>query len=96
MNDAKIVSDISAIVRSRRVFWVDGDYLRDGELVHWECFIRLVENAVAVGFDEYLEKYEDAVDLYDIYARNSFDSLHLAVNFVLNSYPLAAENIRRR
>jgi Tfp pilus assembly protein PilO len=49
---------------------------------------------VAVGFDEYLEKYEDAVDLYDVYVRKQFTNIEEALTFILNSLPLAAERLR--
>lgn len=50
---------------------------------------------MAVGFDEYLQKYEDAIDLYDVYVRSKFSDIESALGFVLNSFPLAAEKMRR-
>jgi len=95
MNDAEIISKLSLIIRSKKILWIEGDYLRNGETVHWECFVRLLEGVVAVGFDEYLQKYEDAIDLYDVYVRNKFSDIESALGFVLNSFPLAAEKMRR-
>lgn len=48
----------------QKSFWINGNNLREGEVVHWECFVKVLGTVVAAGFDEYLEKYEDAVDLY--------------------------------
>ncbi|MGJ7555628.1 hypothetical protein ACSFBI_16655 [Variovorax sp. RB3P1] len=96
MNDAELISKIESIVRSKKVYWVQGDYIRAGETVHWECFIRPLEDSVAVGFDEYFGKYEDAVDMYEAYIRNKLPNIKAAVEFVLNSFPLAAEKMRVR
>ncbi|MDN6887849.1 hypothetical protein QMO14_30180 [Variovorax sp. CAN2819] len=95
MSDAEIISKLSLIVRSKKILWIEGDYLRGGETVHWECFVRLLGDVVAVGFDEYLQKYEDAIDLYDVYVRNKFSDIESALGFVLNSFPLVAEKMRR-
>lgn len=96
MDNAKIISEIDSVVRSKKVFWIDGDYLRTGESVHWECFVRRSEGVVLVGFDEYLEKYEDAVDLYDAYVRKKLSSIELAVLFMLDSFPSVASKLRQR
>ncbi|MET3493399.1 hypothetical protein [Variovorax boronicumulans] len=96
MNDAEIIFSIESIVQSKKVYWVQDDYIRAGESVHWECFIRLLEDSVAVGFDEYLDKYEDAVDMYDAYLRNKLPNIKAAVEFVLSSFPLAAAKMRAR
>ncbi|WP_426389176.1 hypothetical protein [Variovorax sp. R-27] len=95
MSDAEIISKLGSIVRSKKVLWIEGDYVRDGEMVHWECFIKLLGDTAAVGFDEYLEKYEDAVDLYDMYVRSKLPDIESALRFVLDSFPLAAEKMRR-
>lgn len=95
MNDSKIISKISSTLRSKKIFWVNGDYVRNGEPIHWECYLKLLQDEVAVGFDEYLEKYEDAVDLYDVYVRERFPNIELALRFILDSFPLAAEKMRQ-
>jgi len=95
MNDSKIISKISSTVRSRKIFWINGDYVRDGEMIHWECYLKLLQDEVVIGFDEYLEKYEDSIDLYDMYVRERFSSVELALRFILASFPLAAEKMRQ-
>lgn len=94
MGDAETISKLEAVIRARGVFWVDGEYLREGEVVRWECFVRLQEAAVRVGFDEHLAKYEDAVDLYDAYVREDFPDVRSALMFVLASFPPVAEKMR--
>jgi hypothetical protein len=94
MKDAEIISKISQLIQAKKSFWINGDYLREGEAVHWECFVKVLGSIVAVGFDEYLEKYEDAVDLYDVYVRKQFTNIEEALTFILNSLPLAAERLR--
>jgi len=95
MNDVEIISKIGSILRSKKVFWIEGEYLRGGERVRWECFVKLWKKTIVVGFDEYLEKYEDAVDLYDACVRNKFSNIEMASRFVLDSFPLAAEKMRQ-
>lgn len=94
MNDAEIILKVGALIRSKKSFWINGNYLRKGEVVHWECFVKVLGTVVAVGFDEYLEKYEDAVDLYDAYIRKQFTNIELALTFILNSLPLVAQSLR--
>lgn len=94
MTDAEISSRLGSIIRSKRSFWVDGDYLREGEIVHWECFVNLIGEAAKVGFDEYLEKYEDSTDLYDAYVRKELPSIEEALSFILKSFPRVAQKIR--
>lgn len=94
MSDAENISRLGSIIRSKRSFWVDGDYLREGEIVHWECFVNLIGEAVKVGFDEYLEKYEDSTDLYDAYVRKELPSVEEALSFILKSFPRVAQKIR--
>lgn len=96
MSDAELISEIGMIVRSRKVFWIDGDYILNGEEIHWELFVKLWNSDVLVGFDEYMEKYEDAVDLYETHARNKFPDIESALRFVFDSFPLAADKMRRR
>jgi len=93
MSDAENISRLGSIIRSKRSFW-DGDYLREGETVHWECFVKLIGEAVKVGFDEYLEKYEDSTDLYDAYVRKELPSVEEALSFMLKSFPHVAKKIR--
>jgi calcineurin-like phosphoesterase family protein len=94
MGDAEIISRFEAVIRAKEVVWINGEYLRGGEVVRWECFVRLLGEVVRVGFDEYLEKYEDAVDLYDAYVREEFSDVGLALMFVLKSFPRVAEEMR--
>ena len=94
MSDAAILSKLGPIIRSKKIFWVNGEYLREGEVVHWECFVRLPGEAVKVLFDEYLEKYEDAVDLYDVHVREELPNVETALLFILKSFPHVAEKLR--
>lgn len=94
MNDAEIISKIGQLIKTKELFWINGDYLRKGETVHWECFIKVIGSIASIGFDEYLEKYEDAVDLYDGYVRKQFTNIEAALTFILNSLPLVAERLR--
>jgi hypothetical protein len=94
MSDAGIVLKFEPVIRAKGVFWVSGEYVRQGEVVHWECFLRLLGQTVRVGFDEYLEKYEDAVDLYEAYVREEFPDIPSALMFVLTSFPRVAEEMR--
>jgi hypothetical protein len=95
MGDAEIISKLEAEIRANGVLWINGEYLRDGEVVRWECFVRWRSAVVRVGFDEYLEKYEDAVDLYDAYVREEFRDIPSALVFVLKSFPRVAEEMRK-
>ena len=72
MSDVEISSRLEPIIRSKRSFWVEGDYLRKGEIIHWGCFVKQMDKTVKVGFDGYLEKYEDSIDLYNSYVRKDF------------------------
>ena len=93
MSDVEIISRLGPIIRSKRSFWVEGNYLRKGENVHWECFVKLMDKTVKVGFDEYLEKYEDSIDLYNSYVRKEFPAVEEALSFILNSFPCVADKI---
>jgi hypothetical protein len=94
MGDAEIISRFEAVIRAKGGLWINGEYLREREVVRWECFVRLLGDVVRVGFDEYLEKYEDAVDLYDAYVREEFPDVRSALMFVLASFPRVAEKMR--
>jgi hypothetical protein len=94
MSDAAILSRLAPIIRAKKIFWINGEYFREGEVVHWECFVKLLDEAVRIGFDEYLEKYEDAVDLYDAYVREELPDVEAALLFILNSFPRVAEKLR--
>jgi hypothetical protein len=94
MSDAAILSRLAPIIRAKKIFWINGEYFREGEVVHRECFVKLLDEAVRIGFDEYLEKYEDAVDLYDAYVREELPDVEAALLFILNSFPRVAEKLR--
>jgi len=94
MSDAEIISKLQAVIRAGRVLWINGEHLREGEVVRWECFVRLRDNVVRVGFDEYLEKHEDAIDLYHAYVREEFPDVSSALMFVLRSFPRVAADMR--
>ena len=94
MNDAEIISKIGQLIQTKKSFWINGNYLREGETVHWECFIKMIGSIVSIGFDEYLKKYEDAVDLYDAYVRKQFTNIEAALTFILSSLPLVAGKLR--
>jgi hypothetical protein len=95
MSDAEIISKLEAVIRAKSVLWINGEYLREGEMVRWECFVKSLGAVVRVGFDEYLETYEDAVDLYDAYVREEFADVGSALTFVLKSFPRVAEEMRK-
>ena len=94
LGDAEIISRFEAVIRAQGGLWINGDYLREGEIVRGECFVRVLDAVVRVGFDEYLEKSEDAVDLYDAYVREEFPDIPSALMCVLKSFPRVAEKMR--
>ena len=49
---------------------------------------------MSIGFDENLEKYEDAVGLYDAYVRAELPDVETALLFILKSFPRVAEKLR--
>ncbi|MGJ3700604.1 hypothetical protein [Variovorax sp. AFSI2.2] len=49
---------------------------------------------MSIGFDENLEKYEDAVGLYDAYVRAELPDVETALLFILKSFPRGAEKLR--
>jgi hypothetical protein len=65
--------------------WINSKYMIDGEVACKKFFIKKREKYFRVGFDDYLEKYEDATDLYFSNLRKNFDDLSSAIDFSIES-----------
>lgn len=81
MVETSTLREINARLRSKGCIWVNAEYMEAGELIKKELFLRVSDSGFSVGFDHYLDKYEDATDLYITYLRRDFDSLSDAIDF---------------
>ncbi len=86
---------ISGKLGRKRGVWVNQRYETGGEPATRECFIKKVDNHFKVGFDDYLDKYEDAVDLYFVYLRADFSELSRAVEFVVREGFAGVDDLTR-
>ncbi|KWK83891.1 hypothetical protein WM16_31710 [Burkholderia ubonensis] len=75
--------------------WVNQRYEIGGEPATGECFIKKTDGRFNVGFDDYLDKYEDAVDLYFVYLRAEFSELSRAVEFVVREGFASIDDLTR-
>ncbi|UOB55911.1 hypothetical protein MRS60_02055 [Burkholderia pyrrocinia] len=74
---------VAGKIGGKKGLWVNRKYELDGEPASSEFFIKKTEAGFKVGFDDYFDKYEDAVDLYFVYLRANFSELKRAVEFAL-------------
>lgn len=77
------LKEINARLRNKGCIWVNAEYWSEGELIKKELFLRLSGSRCSVGFDHYLDKYEDATSLYLAYVRRDFDQLSDAIEFCI-------------
>lgn len=73
--------------------WINHDYMRDGELARKEFFLKKTNFGYGVGFDEYLDKHEDAIDLYEAYVRQDFECLKDAITYCVSQLSISVSEI---
>jgi hypothetical protein len=81
MVETSALREINTRLRNKGCIWINAEYMEAGELIKKELFLRVSDFGFSVGFDHYLDKYEDATDLYIAYLRRDFDSLSAAIDF---------------
>ncbi|MEL3954413.1 MULTISPECIES: hypothetical protein [Stenotrophomonas] len=89
------IATIKAMLHSRTRIWINVDYLESGEPAHQEFFLMLSGDRYNLGLDRYLEKYEDAVDLYSLHLRMSFDELTAAVDYAVQHLGIQKSDLLR-
>jgi hypothetical protein len=75
---------INARLECKGCIWINVEYVEEGELVRKELFLKKSGVGFGVGFDHYLDKYEDATDLYIVYLRKDFERLSDAIGFCVD------------
>ncbi|MCG8296306.1 hypothetical protein [Pseudomonas entomophila] len=81
MVEASALRELNTRLRNNGCIWINAEYVEAGELIRKEVFLRVSSFGFSVGLDHYLDKYEDAADLYIAYLRRDFDSLSNAIDF---------------
>ena len=71
----------SVVCQKKGLVWDECYKHAQGDAVR-EFFFKRFEGRFFVGFDDYLIKYEDVVDLYFSYVRADFNTFEEAVLFV--------------
>ncbi|MGJ7904258.1 hypothetical protein [Lysobacter sp. 1R34A] len=77
-----------------RTVWLTRRYEHEGEAAVREYFLKPLDGRLRVGLDDYLERYEDATDLYFRYVRRSFAGLDAALAFTAEQLPVTVEDLR--
>lgn len=79
--------------------WINQTYVHEGEPAQREYFLKPADasakTAIHLGFDDWLDKVEDATDEYFRYERQRFDTLELALAYTFEHLPLRPEDLRR-
>lgn len=77
----KDIAHLEQKINDKKCIWINSEHLKNGALEKIEFFLRKTNNGYKVGFDYYLDKYEDATDLYFSHIRKDFIDLISAVEF---------------
>lgn len=77
----KDIAHLEQNINDKKCIWINSEHLKNGELEKIEFFLRKTNDGYKVGFDYYLDKYEDATDLYFSHIRKDFIDLISAVEF---------------
>jgi hypothetical protein len=94
--DAELVAAVRRWLADRRALWINRAYLHEGEPAQREYFLKpLGGGAIQLGFDDWLDRYEDATDLYFRHERRGFDSLERALAYTFEQLPLGAGDFGR-
>jgi hypothetical protein len=96
--DESMIDEVDFFRIKKRIYengsiWVNSKYMIGGEIAHKEFFIKKMEKDFRVGFDDFLEKYEDATDLYFSSLRESFDDLLSAIIFSITSLSISMSDL---
>ena len=94
--DAELIAAVRRWLAERRALWINQSYLHEGEPAQREYFLKpLGGGAIQLGFDDWLDRYEDAIDLYFRCERQRFDTLELALAYTLEQLPLRPGDFSR-
>lgn len=94
--DAALIVAVRRWLGERRALWINQAYLHEGEAAQREYFLKpLGDGVIQLGFDDWLDRYEDAVDLYFRHEWRRFDSLELALAYTFEQLPLRAGDFGR-
>ena len=97
--DAALIAALRSWLAERRALWINQAYLHEGESAQRACFLKLIDGAVTgavqLGFDDWLDRYEDAIDLYFRCERQRFDGLELALAYTFEQLPLRPGDFSR-
>ncbi|MBA0098485.1 hypothetical protein WH218_05375 [Stenotrophomonas indicatrix] len=93
MNMRNQLETVERHLAQRKCLWLDCEYAEGDAIYRREFFIKRHGGVLHVGLDEYLDGYEDAIDLYRRYVRASFDTLYEAMDFVLGELGMNESDI---
>ena len=94
--DAELIVAVHHRLAERRALWINQTYLHDGEPAQREYFLKPLGGGVLqLGLDDWLDRYEDAIDLYFRCERQRFDSLKLALAYTFERLPLQVGDFGR-
>jgi|GEM_PF-983568 len=94
--DAELIAAVRPWLADRRALWINLTYPQEGGPAQREYFLKPLEGgAIQLGFDDWLDRYEDATDLYFRHERRRFDSLELALAYTFEELPLRAGDFSR-
>ncbi|WP_394540881.1 hypothetical protein PRJ39_10455 [Lysobacter enzymogenes] len=97
--DAELIAAIRQRLAGRGSLWINQRYWHQGEPAQREYFLKparrgAVDGAILLGFDDWQDRHEDAVDLYLSYRRLSFDTLAQALAYTFAQLPLRPHDLR--
>ncbi|KRB08754.1 hypothetical protein [Lysobacter sp. Root690] len=94
--DAELIAAVRRWLAERRALWINQAYRHEGEPAQREYFLKPLDGgAIQLGFDDWLDRYEDATDLYFRHERRRFDSLELALAYTFERLPLQVGDFGR-
>ncbi|WP_339483801.1 MULTISPECIES: hypothetical protein [unclassified Pseudomonas] len=82
------IAHLQQRINNKKCIWINTEHEKNGELEKTEFFLRKTNGGYKVGFDHYLDKYEDATDLYFSYIRKDFFDLASAIEFSVENLPI--------